>query len=262
MRRLYVGEPLEEGRAVALDGADAHRVARVLRLRPGERIALFDGSGREAVAELVAVSPRRVEARVVTVGDGLPEPPVRLVLYQAVVKGERFEWALEKGTEVGVARFVPLLAGRSVVRTGEGAKLERWRRIVIEATEQCGRAVPPVVTPPATFDEALPSLEPPALIAFEGEEAVGLGDALDAVALPPGGTLRLIIGPEGGFAPEEVSRAVARGAQPVSLGPRILRSETAGVVASALALARLGGFEPLRRAKVRTPRTSTGPDRR
>ncbi|HXF50459.1 MAG TPA: 16S rRNA (uracil(1498)-N(3))-methyltransferase [Dehalococcoidia bacterium] len=242
MRRLYVEGPLAPGRVVILEGDAARRVTRVLRLRPGERLALFDGSGTEAVAELARVAPARVEAVVLSVQPGLPEPPVRITLCQSVVKGERFEWALEKGTEIGVARFVPLVARRNVVRPGEGAKLERWRRIVIEAAEQCGRSAVPEVTAPASLDDVLESLDGPAIVPYEGERETGIAAALRAMGRPR--ALTILIGPEGGFTPDEIERAMSRGARPVSLGPRILRSETAGIVAAALALAVLGGLEP------------------
>jgi 16S rRNA (uracil1498-N3)-methyltransferase len=242
MRRMYVSVPLAEGAAVALEGAVAHRIARVLRLRLGERIALFDGSGLEAVGELVRVSPSRAEARIVAIRPGLPEPAVRVTLCQSVVKGERFEWALEKGTEIGVARFVPLLAQRNVARPAAGAKLERWRRIVIEAAEQCGRCVVPDVAAPATIADALAALQPPAIVPYEGERETGLRAALDALGRPE--ALTILVGPEGGFTQEEIERAVSRGVRPVSLGPRILRSETAGIVAATLALAHLGALDP------------------
>jgi 16S rRNA (uracil1498-N3)-methyltransferase len=245
MRRLFVEGPLSAGANVTLDGATARRVASVLRLRAGDELTLFDGSGVEARASLVAIAPSRVEARVVSVAPGLREPAVRLTLYQSVVKGERFEWLVEKGTELGVARFVPLLSRRAVVRPGEGGKLDRWRRIAIEAAEQCGRAVVPEVSAPLRLEEALASLEGTALMPYEGERATGIAAALRSVA--GGGrpaSLALIVGPEGGFEPDEVRLALSAGARPVSLGPRILRSETAGVVAAALALAELGGLEP------------------
>ncbi len=244
MRRLFVERPLDAGVTVTLDGAAARRVASVLRLRAGDEMTLFDGTGVEARAALTSVSPSRVEARVVSVAPGLPEPAVRVTLYQSVVKGERFDWLVEKGTELGVARFVPLLSRRAVARPGEGGKLERWRRIAIEAAEQCGRAVVPEVSAPVSLEEALTSLEGPALLPYEGERAAGIAQALRSAA--GGGrpaSLALIIGPEGGFEPDEVRLALAAGAQPVSLGPRILRSETAGIVAAALTLAELGALD-------------------
>lgn len=242
MRRLYVAGPLLDGRPVSLDGPAAHRVARVLRLRPGDRIALFDGSGVEAVAELVSVTPSRAEAKVLSVRPGLPEPAVRVTLCQSVVKGERFEWALEKGTEIGVARFVPIFTERNVARPAEGAKLERWRRIVVEAAEQCGRSVVPEVASPLSFDGALDTLGLPALIPYEGEHTATMRAALDALRRPR--ALTILIGPEGGFTAQEIERAVSRGARTISLGPRILRSETAGIVAATLALTYLGGLDP------------------
>ncbi len=242
MRRLYVAGPLVEGARVRLEGPVAHRIARVLRLRPGERIVLFDGSGVEAVAELTSATSSRAEAHVLSIRPGAAEPPVRLTLCQSVVKGGRFEWVLEKGTEIGVARFVPILTERNVARPGEGTKLDRWRRIVVEAAEQCGRSVVPEVTPPVVLEEALRGLELPALVPHEAERVVTVRAAVEALDQPR--ALSILVGPEGGFTPQEVRQAVSRGARTVSLGPRILRSETAGIVAATLALAYLGALDP------------------
>jgi hypothetical protein len=153
-RRFYVGAPTPD--SVEFEPALAHRLAKVLRLRHGDEITLFDGSGAEAVVRIDALGDATGRGTVIDRVDGLPEPRTCLHLYQAIAKNDRFEWLLEKATEIGVARIVPLIAARSVVRTAEGAgRVDRWRRIVIEAAEQCGRSAVPVVEEPQTFDIAI-----------------------------------------------------------------------------------------------------------
>ena len=240
-RRFYVERiPADHG-AVTLAGALAQRIAKVLRLRAGDDVVLFDGDGEDARVRLDRVAASGVSGRVVERVAGPPEPHVKVHLYQSITKGERFAWLLEKGTEIGVARFVPLIAARAVVRPGaEGQKAERWRRIVVEAAEQCGRSAVPAVEAPQRFDEALASapgvLVLPYESADEGERNMqaalhGEIDALFAL-----GAVSIFIGPEGGFEPAEVERAKDAGASIVTLGRRVLRSETAGLVAATLAL--------------------------
>jgi 16S rRNA (uracil1498-N3)-methyltransferase len=168
------------------------------------------------------------------------EPDVRLVLYQALIKGQRFDWVLEKGTEVGVSSFVPVVSSRSVVRPAEASasRLERWQRIVTEAAEQSGRSRLPQVSPPVTFADALASAPGLRLLPWEGEHDITLREALTAEGPPE--AVSLFIGPEGGFPTEEVEMARQQGVRTVSLGPRILRAETAGIVAAALVLHELG----------------------
>jgi len=179
--------------------------------------------------------------------DGPPEPQARLILYQSLIKGDRFDWVLEKGTELGVARFVPLICQRGVVlrqppeRRG---REQRWRRIITEAAEQCGRSVLPEISPVTELDQALDSASGLRLLPWEEERALGLRKVLrqaraaEKTAGPP--TVSLFVGPEGGFTRQEVERARARGVQVVSLGRRILRSETAGIAAAAAILYELG----------------------
>jgi 16S rRNA (uracil1498-N3)-methyltransferase len=244
-RRFYVEAPaLDDGR-VELTGALAHRLTRVLRLHAGDEIALFDGSGREARVRLDAMSERAVRGVVMERYDGAPEPPVRVHLYQAIAKGDRFDWLLEKGTELGIARFVPLLAARSVVRTpAEGQRAERWRRVVTEAAEQCGRTVVPEVEAPQQLRDALGEAPGVKLLAYEqgGEFERNVQGALDAEIdeLYALGAVSLFVGPEGGFAPEEVERAREAGVAVVTMGQRVLRSETAGVVAATLVMHAIG----------------------
>lgn len=244
-RRFFVPPPALDRDVVALDGALARRISSVLRLRAGDEIVLFDGGGIDVRLRIEAADERVVRGSVVGRYDGPAEPPARVGLYQSVTKGERFDWLLEKATEVGVGRFVPLIAARSVVRPAEGGgKLDRWRRIVTEAAEQCGRGALPNVEMPQGFDAALASAPGIVLMPFEraGEGAPSVQAALDANidALFALSEVSVFIGPEGGFEPEEVERAVAAGAAVVTMGARVLRSETAGLVAATLVMQALG----------------------
>ena len=246
LNRFFVPHDVFSGDEVRLEGDLVHRLSRVLRLEAGAAVVLLDGSGLEYETRLDAVGPQRVTGTVVGRRPGRPEPRVRLVLYQSLVKGERFDWVLEKGTEMGVAAFVPLLSRRNVVRAAPGrlGRPERWRRVVREAAEQCGRSVLPELLPPEGLEQALADAAGLRLLPWEGEEALGLAaalrrarPALEAVQRP---TVAVLIGPEGGFADDEVTLAREAGAQVVSLGRRILRSETAGIVAAAAVLYELG----------------------
>lgn len=240
MRRFFVPPGTVAGPEVVLPPELARRLAKVLRLQRGDRVVLADGGGRDYEVELKEVSARAASAFVVGERPSPLEPSVELVLYQSLVRPQRFELVLEKGTEIGVSRFVPLISGRAQVRTAAGSqRADRWRRIVSEAAEQCGRGRVPAVDPPAPLEEAVRSAPGLRLIPWEGERSQGLRSYLRALEEWPA-TVSLIIGPEGGFTEEEVELARRAGCVPVSLGPRILRSETAGIVAAALVMHELG----------------------
>jgi 16S rRNA (uracil1498-N3)-methyltransferase len=239
-RRFYLAPPALDTATVAIDAPLAQRLMKVLRLRAGDEITLFDGSGGEARARIDALAARGGAAAVLGRFAGVPEPRVRVHLYQAISKGERFDWLVEKGTEVGVAAFTPLIGARSVVRTGEGARLDRWRRIAIEAAEQCGRSAVPPVDAPLEFDDALSRADGILLLPYEGatEDAPSIQRAIDENidALFALSAVSIFVGPEGGLEVAEVERARAAGASIVTLGPRVLRAETAGLVAATLVL--------------------------
>jgi 16S rRNA (uracil1498-N3)-methyltransferase len=248
MHRFFVPAEALAGRpVVALRGEVAHQIARVLRLRTGERIVVFDGGGREWVVRLAEVTPTEAAGEIETERANTAEPRLRLTLFQAVLKGDQMDFVLQKGTEVGVAAFAPVVTERTIAQGADDRKLARWQRIVQEAAEQSGRAVLPPVTPPLSLDDACRRLAlGSALTLWEEERATGLGEALGRLPrpLPP---LALLVGPEGGLTAREVDQAVAAGAVSVSLGPRILRAETAGLIAaSALfyAAGDLGGAPP------------------
>ena len=224
--RFYVNCSLGQG-GLAIEGPEAHHLTAVCRVRQGDQIALFNGNGREYRAVVTSVGKRRVEVDVL--GESSPERelPFRLVVACPVPKGDRSQWLVEKLTELGVACYVPLESRRSVVHPAEG-KTEKLRRWVIEASKQCGRNVLMEIADLCPFGSFLARTDLPALrlIAdFGGEPA--------AQAIQPGDTV-IAIGPEGGWAEDELAAAKDAGWRCVSLGSRILRLETAAVTAAAL----------------------------
>lgn len=229
------------GEAIVIDGSLAHRLSKVLRLRPGNEVLFFDGSGEDVRVSLDGLTEQRVTGTVVERLPGPRESPTRVHLFQSVTKGERFEWLVEKATELGVAAITPLMAARAVVRTpGEGNRLDRWRRIAVEAAEQCGRSAVPRVEPPISFADAIPSAPGIVLLPYEGADHLApniqavLQERIDELYAE--GAVSVFIGPEGGLEPSEVEHATSAGAQVVTLGDRILRSETAGLVALTLVM--------------------------
>lgn len=240
MRRFFVPPQAIVGQEAHLGPDLAHRMGRVLRLRGGDHVLLLDNSGREYEVELTALTATGAQGVVLASSEGAGEPSVRLVLYQALIKGQRFDWVLEKGTELGVIAFVPVVSGRSQVRPSRAssARVERWRRVIAEAAEQSGRSRLPQISPPLPFDEACASAAGLRILPWEGEREVSLGDVL--AREEPVDVVSLFIGPEGGFPSEEVELARQQGVRTVSLGPRILRAETAAIVAAALVLHALG----------------------
>jgi 16S rRNA (uracil1498-N3)-methyltransferase len=240
MRRFFVPPEAIVGQEAHLGPDLAHRMERVLRLRVGDHVLLLDNSGREHEVELTALTATAAQGAVLASRQGTGEPGVRLVLYQALIKGQRFDWVLEKGTELGAAGFVPVVSSRSLVRPSREsvARLERWRRVIVEAAEQSGRCRLPAISLPLPFEEACASAPGLRILPWEGESEASLSDVL--AAEQPVDAVSLFIGPEGGFPPEEVELARQHGVRTVSLGRRILRAETAAIAAAALVLNELG----------------------
>lgn len=254
LHRFFVEASSLGGERVAITGDRAHQIARVLRLKPGDRVILVDGVGHDITIRLDEVRSSGVAGTVEATEPSRPEPSLILTLYQALVPRERFETVLQKGTEVGISRFVPTWCERSIVPGGDkidDRRLERWRRIVTEAAEQCERGYVPEVAPPMRFHDALNDARTdgwPALLAWEREETESIRQGLDWVLgwRPVGRAhLSLFVGPEGGFAETEVEAARRQNVRTVSLGPRILRTETAGPILAALALYHDGDLAPL-----------------
>jgi 16S rRNA (uracil1498-N3)-methyltransferase len=213
-----------------------HQVHAVLRLRPGDRVRVFDGREPvDRVVELTGVAAGCVVER----RPQAAEPRTRLVVYPALLQRDTFEPVLQKLTEIGAAGIVPLLTARGVVREApDDRRQTRWRAILREAAEQCGRGVVPELAGGLRFAPAVAraAAQGTVLVAYEGEQRRSVRDALAGAER----TVSLFVGPEGGFAPEEVACATDAAARLITLGPRILRSETASPVLAALVLYELG----------------------
>ena len=251
MHRFFVAPELLQGTGrVTLPEKLAHQVRDVLHLGVGEQLALLDNSGDEVLAEVAKSGRGGVEVRLLERHAGKPESPVRVILCQGLLKTARFEWILEKGTELGVSTFAPMLCRRSMAGLEDAgpAKIQRWQRIIQEAAEQCGRSRLPALAPIRPLMHALNDIPRGALalIPWEGEHTTSLREALTTFSVQadssqaeqaeqpaPPLTVVLFIGPEGGLMAEEVKLAQRHGVRPVSLGPRILRAETAALSAVA-----------------------------
>jgi len=229
--RFFVEGPI--GDHARLQGERAHQIATVLRLEPGEVIALV-WDGIEAIVVLETVAPHEVSGRVREkrkIAD--TEPRVELTLALPLLRGERSEEVIEAVTQLGVSTIVPFVSARSVVRTLSKAKLERWTRIARESAETARRGRVPAIEDLADWDALFDRLAPPVIVPWEGEALKTLGEALPATIK----TLSLVIGPEGGIGPDEIRLAREKGATTVTLGRRNLRSETAAIATVAQVMA-------------------------
>jgi 16S rRNA (uracil1498-N3)-methyltransferase len=238
---LFVAPDRIHANPIIVDGDEHHHLSRVLRARPGEAITLFDGAGGEVPARIVRIGHDRTEL-VAEVGAGeraAAPPETPLVLLTAVPRGGRMDFLVQKCCELGVSRIVPVITARSVVRP-EPAKRARWEKIAREAARQCGRADVPTVSPPAPLAAALAAELPTRRIVLSPEP----GAPPLRTLLPDRAATALLVGPEGGLADAEVEAARAAGFQPASLGSRILRVETAAIVAVALADEAFGALSP------------------
>lgn len=243
--RVYVDAPLGSGAQLALPEGAARHVARVLRLGVGDALRLFNGRGGEYDATIDAVRRDEVTARIGAHHAVERESPLRIVLLQGIARGEKMDLILQKATELGAQAFVPVKMARSTVRLDERtavARQQHWQAVVASACEQSGRNTVPTVAAPAMLQQALGAAAGLRLLLAPGEDSLALS-ALLAGARPAGGVpghIELLVGPEGGFDPAETAAALAAGFQACRLGPRILRTETAGLAALA-ALQTLAG---------------------
>ncbi|HLJ39682.1 MAG TPA: 16S rRNA (uracil(1498)-N(3))-methyltransferase [Steroidobacteraceae bacterium] len=243
LTRVFVEGPLGSGKRITLEGNAAGHITRVLRLRVGASLVLFDGTGGEFEASI-----DKAHGGTVTVAIGEHhtierESPLAVTLAQGVSRGERMDLVVQKATELGVTQLVPVLTERSVVRlTAQQSdrKLNHWRAITIAACEQCGRnrlpAVAPAVALAAFLREAPAAAGAKLLLSPEGSTT------LEGLARPLSAPVTVLIGPEGGLTDEEEQSAVAAGFAAVRLGPRVLRTETAAIAALALLQREIGDF--------------------
>lgn len=253
--RTYIDARLAEGEALTLDERAAGHVVRVLRRRIGDRITLFDGRGTEAEAELIEIErrgPCRVRIGSVTAVDR--ESPLRTELVQAVARGEKMDWIVQKATELGVTSIRPVFTERSEVRAEGKALLRkqaRWEEIAIGACEQSGRNVLPLIHAPVALAEVATEAELRLMLDPDG--ATALAGVVAGAELKAGrASIALAIGPEGGLGDQDRELLRRSGYAAVTLGPRVLRTETAGLAAIAVLQCLRGDFAGDRPAEARS----------
>lgn len=229
--RFFIEGAVATGATIEISGGDAHKIVHVLRLREGDGIAVIDSSGRTFNATLLECG-RIVRAQI---GDEIAQSEnasaLRIDLAQAVPKGSRMDFVVEKATELGAAAFVPFFSERSVAGNSGDAKVSRWQRLARTAAQQCGRSHVPIVHAPIPFGDVLQRFSSYDAVLFAWELATPepLMQRL-AEMLPVAGSLLVVVGPEGGFSYAEAESASRHGAHLLWLGPRVLRTDTAALV--------------------------------
>ncbi len=240
MPHRYFTTEIQNDRAF-LSGADARHLAVVLRAKPGMNVTLCDGAGTDYACAVRTADPDRVELEIISTAPSASEPSVPVTLYVGYPKQDKLEWIIQKAVELGAVEIVPFFSRFCVAAPKkEEAKNERYNRIAFEAAKQAGRGVIPRVAMPLTFAQMVQqaAAKDRALFCYEAG-----GEPLLSRLEGPVGTLAIITGSEGGFSPEEAQAAVEAGCVPVTLGPRILRCETAPLAALAVAMALTGNLQ-------------------
>ena len=228
MNRLFIAKD----QLPIIRGSDAHHLKNVLRSRIGDEIELFDGSGMVYLAKITKIEKDSIITEIISQHRSENEPKVKITLAQALPKGNKMDFIVEKCVELGVSKIIPMLTERTI---GKAVKFERWQKLAKEAAEQSGRAIVPSIEPLMNFAEVL-KLKAQFdlfLIPWELEKERTLKSAL-TIQQSNNPTILLLIGPEGGFSQKEVEAAKKAGFTSISLGKRILRTETAGMAAIAI----------------------------
>lgn len=252
MARFFVEPRYINAGLVVITGEDVRHITRVLRLATGDQITVTTGQNTDYLVEITATSKEEVNGRVIESISVNRDPELKVTLVQGLPKGDKMDLIVQKSTELGVAAIIPVETKRAVVKLDEGKarqRVERWQRIGLEAAKQCRRSKVPELALPTSWLLALEAVprEAIALVPWEGEEAISLKQVLrerqvlwerDATAKPQ--EVWVFIGPEGGLDPEEIEAARAKGITPVTLGPRILRTETAGLAVLTMVLYQWG----------------------
>ena len=237
LSRFFIDARLSLGQH-DLPEAQAHYIGRVLRLAAGDAVQLFDGSGQEYLGELIEAGKKSVRVELREAFAGMAESPLRVHLGQGLSRGERMDWAIQKATELGAAEISPIVSERCEVRLKDeraDKRLAHWRQVAISACEQCGRSVLPIIHAPVALADWQRQVEAELKLVLHP-----VAEPLASHARP--GSLAFLIGPEGGLSETEVESAKAAGFHAARLGPRVLRTETAPVVALSVAQQLWGDF--------------------
>lgn len=242
MHRFFVPPDAIRSNRVDFPEKAAHQIRNVFHMNPGDQVIVLDDSGWEYQVSLQLVSRKAVVGDVEFRTLVETEPAAEVTLFAALLKKDNFEWVLQKCTELGIGRIVPITTERTIIGEPSEHKIERWHRIVMEAAEQSGRVRLPHLENPIGLEEALQRIPQydQTLFFWEGARQGDLNQVIgDGRVMGP---VACLVGPEGGFSDDEAERVQNAGGLPISLGPRILRAETAAVVVTALVMYELGGL--------------------
>jgi len=249
MTRLFVSDEnvVENGGSITIHGSEVHHIINVLRKKKGDLLNFFDGRGCEYKARIISIRKEKepaVETIVLEKLKTAKEPEVRIRLFQCIPKGDKMDLLVQKCTEIGIHEIVPVVSERTIVRPSGGrfeTKIERWRKIARSASEQSGRNTIPAVRNPEEFKNAIKNAERDCskLMLWESETGKHLGEYLRKIKTDLKEVI-LMVGPEGGFSPAEAAEAGECGFNSVTMGSRVLRTETAGLIAAAIILYETG----------------------
>lgn len=246
MHRFFVDSSAIQNGKITISGDDAHHLSRVLRIREDDEITVCDKQGTDYLCSIKTITPTEVEAWILRSETSASEPPVSITLYQGIPKGDKLETVIQKCVELGAVKIVPVAMKRCVALIKDKDKTkkqERMQRIAFEAAKQCGRAIIPSVSCAISFDQALKEAVSTCdlrLLPYEGEKENSIKTVLKNNTNAK--NICIFIGPEGGFDSSEISKALDSGFNIVTLGPRILRTETAPLAAVSAVLYELGDW--------------------
>ncbi|NLC18435.1 MAG: 16S rRNA (uracil(1498)-N(3))-methyltransferase [Clostridiales bacterium] len=234
MHRFYVEQDLIRDNYISIIGSDVNHIKNVLRLRQGDEIVICNGQGKDYYCIINEVSDNEVVAAIDAVKDTAAELKSRIALFQGLPKKDKFELIIQKAVELGAAEIVPVMTGRVVVKLEdkkkEEKKLQRWQAIAMEAAKQSGRGIIPAVRPVHSFFDAIKALSRMELALIPYEKATDISITRELLGkIADYSRIGVFIGPEGGFEEEEIKLAMEHNIRPITLGRRILRTETAGL---------------------------------
>ncbi len=239
--RIYTAQPLTPGTSMPLDAGPSQHIARALRMQAGDALVLFDGTGGDFPAELLQVSRKEVVVKLGERRKQETESPLAIHLGIAISRGDRMDWVVQKATELGVTALSPLFTERTEVKlSGERAdkKLRHWQQIAVSACEQCGRNRLPGISGPGNLEQWLDNTRAERKLVLHHRAQT------DDAATPAPHSIALLVGPEGGLSEAEIATAERAGYRAMSLGPRVLRTETAPLAALAILQSRWGDMGP------------------
>lgn len=243
MHKFFISNNLIDGNKATINGDDVRHIYKVLRLQIGDEIIINNLNGQEYLARIEDINKKEVQVSIIEKIDASNESPIRIHLYQGLPKSSKMDFIAQKGTELGISSITPVITERVVVKNeGEFKKVDRWQRIALEASKQSKRTEIPSVSTPVSFETMMAEISSMDLIVvpYENAEGYGIKKMVSGLNIESIVDIAVVIGPEGGFEGEEISKLTDIGAHIVTLGPRILRTESAGFVCAAILQYELG----------------------